>query len=86
VRTERSSTFSVGLFSNRYVNLGILAEIVIILALVYLPPLQRIFGTEPFAPRYWLLLLPVPAALFLLEELRKWIVRRTSRPAGGTSR
>ncbi len=86
VRTERTSTFSVGLFSNRYVNLGILSEIVIILALVYLPPLQRIFGTEPFASRYWLLLLPVPVALFLLEELRKWVVRRTSRPASTTSR
>ncbi|MDI7275903.1 MAG: cation-transporting P-type ATPase [Anaerolineae bacterium] len=83
VRTERSSTFSVGLFSNRYVNIGILTEVLIILALVYLPPLQRIFGTAPFAPQYWLVLLPVPAVFFLLEEARKWIVRRTTAPGGG---
>jgi magnesium-transporting ATPase (P-type) len=79
VRTETRSTFSVGLFSNRALNYGILSELAIILALVYLPPLQSVFGTASLRPVYWLLLLPVPFIFFGLEELRKYIVRSRSR-------
>ncbi len=84
VRTDRSSTFSVGLFSNRNVNIGVLAEIAIILALVYLPPLQSVFGTAALPAGAWLYLLPVPFLLFFLEELRKYLARR-SRGTAGTS-
>jgi magnesium-transporting ATPase (P-type) len=82
VRTERRSTLSIGLFSNRLLNIGIISEVAIILALVYLPPLQRVFGTAPLPPAYWLLLLPVPFLFFGLEELRKWVARRLERTAG----
>jgi len=82
VRTERASTFSVGLFSNRYVNLGVLAEIAIILALVYLPPLQAVFNTGPLPVRFWWVLVPIPFLFFSLEELRKLITRRTAHPPG----
>ncbi len=81
VRTDRRSSFSVGLFSNRTLNLGIISEIVIILALVYLPPLQQVFGTAALPPAYWLVLIPIPFIHFGLEELRKYIVRRRSPEA-----
>jgi Ca2+-transporting ATPase len=84
VRTARDSTFRIGLFSNRYVNIGVISEIVIILALVYLPPLQRVFNTTALPASFWLLLVPIPFLFFGIEELRKWIVRRTTRPAGRT--
>ena len=76
VRTERSSTFSVGVFSNRYVNLGVIVEIAILLAIVYLPPLQRVFTTAPIPAGLGLILLPIPLLFFSLEEARKWLVRR----------
>ena len=83
VRTERSSTFSVGIFSNRYVNIGVLVEILVLLALVFIPPLQRVFNTAPLTPGLALILLPIPFLLFFLEETRKLIVRRTTRPERG---
>ena len=44
-RTEKQSVFKVGLFSNKQVNIGVVFEILLIGALVYLPPLQSIFHT-----------------------------------------
>ncbi len=75
-RTEKQSTFKVGLFSNRQVNLGIIFEIFLIVALVYLPPLQSIFHTAALDLSDWLLLLVWPPLVLLIEEARKALVRR----------
>ncbi|MGQ9681856.1 MAG: cation-translocating P-type ATPase [Anaerolineae bacterium] len=81
VRTDRSSTLSIGLFSNRYINIGVAAEILLLVSIVYVPFLQRLLGTAAFPAPYWLMLLPIPVLFFGLEELRKCIVRRRRRPA-----
>ena len=83
VRTDRESTLRVGLFSNRNINLGVLVEIALILALVYVPPLESVFSTGPLPIWFWAVLVPIPFLFFLIEELRKWLVRRTTRPAVG---
>jgi len=83
VRTERASSLVVGLFSNRVINIGVLVQIAVILAIDYLPPLQAVFGTAglPLVPGVFLA--PIPFLFFGLEELRKWAVRRLSpREAG----
>ncbi len=46
-RTDRESVFRVGLFRNRFVLHGILAEVGILLALILIPPLRRVFGLAP---------------------------------------
>ena len=79
VRTDRDSTLSVGLFSNRFVNIGVVVEIAILLGIIYLPPLQRVFSTTALDGRYLLALVPVPFLLFGLEELRKWALRSRQR-------
>jgi Ca2+-transporting ATPase len=47
IRTEKASLFSVGLWSNKAmlgaVGIGLIAH----LAILYMPFLQRVFGTEP---------------------------------------
>lgn len=76
-RTESTSLFTVGLFSNRRVLFGIVAEIVLLAALSYVPILQRIFGTAPLELRDWLLLAFLPPVMIGLDELRKAVVRRS---------
>jgi len=75
-RTERESVFRVGLFSNRLVLWGIAAELVIIASLVYTPFLARIFGLAPLALEEWVFLLVFPPLLLLMEEGRKWVLRK----------
>lgn len=36
-RTEKESVFKRGIFSNHYINLGLVVEFVILLAVVYIP-------------------------------------------------
>ena len=78
-RTEKQSAFQVGLFKNKQVNLGILIEIILIFALVYLPPLQSVFHTAPLLLSDWLLLCIWPPLVLLLEEVRKFWLRNKER-------
>lgn len=77
-RTERESFFRYSLTNNPLIWVGIASEIVIILALVYLPPLQRIFDTAAFPLRNWLFLVALSPLLLITDEIRKAIVRRRS--------
>jgi hypothetical protein len=56
-------------------------EIALLLAIVYLPPLQRVFGTGGIPPEGWLFILPWAPALLLADEARKAIVRRREKPS-----
>jgi magnesium-transporting ATPase (P-type) len=78
-RTEKQSVFRVGLFKNKQVNLGILIEIVLIVALVYLPPLQSVFHTTALSSLDWLLLCIWPPLILFIEEVRKALLRRKDR-------
>ncbi|MCL5960063.1 MAG: cation-transporting P-type ATPase [Chloroflexi bacterium] len=76
-RTNRVSVFQVGLFSNRWVLWGILFELVLTLALLYLPPLADFFGMYPLGLQDWLLVIWFGPVVFLADEARKWFVRRS---------
>lgn len=75
-RTEKQSIFKVGIFSNKQINIGIIIELILIVALVYLPPLQAIFHTASFKWSDWLLLSIWPFLILLIEEARKAIMRK----------
>ena len=75
-RTERESVFKVGFFKNKLVLLGIASELAIISTLIYTPFLQKIFGLAPIGLKEWGFLFAFTPFLFLMEEGRKWIVRR----------
>jgi magnesium-transporting ATPase (P-type) len=75
-RTERSSILKIGLFGNRLVWLGIVTELILIVLIVYAPPLQYIFGTAEFPLYSWLFLVAMMPALLLIDEARKWLLRR----------
>ncbi len=75
-RTQISSVFSVGLFSNHRIWLGIAVEIGLLALLMYTPFLQEIFSTGPLNGLEWGALFCIPIPLFLLEEGRKAMVRQ----------
>lgn len=90
-RSGRASIASVGLLGNRLLWLGVAVEVALIVALVYLPPLQRVFGTAPLPAQSWLLLLALTPLLLVADELRKAAARASGagaarRPARGLSK
>jgi calcium-translocating P-type ATPase len=76
-RTERASLRSIGVLSNRLLLWGIAFELLFTAALVWVPPLQDVFGTRP-PPATALALLPAfPVVVWAVDA----VVRRLSYPA-----
>ena len=79
-RTEKTSVFTIGLFSNKRILWGILFEIALIVAITVLPPLQQVFHTTPLGWQDYVFLACIPPIVLAIEELRKaWLRRRASR-------
>ncbi len=76
-RSEKTSIFKLGFFSNRLIWLGIATEWIVILCIIFLKPLENIFDTAPLAMWQWLLLLICPPILLGAEELRKRFFRHS---------
>jgi magnesium-transporting ATPase (P-type) len=72
--TQRGRT--LGWFSNPFLWVGVAAEISIILALIYFPPLARAFDHEQIPLNFWPWLVLYAPVLYGLEWIRKRIVRR----------
>ncbi|MDP2157151.1 MAG: cation-transporting P-type ATPase, partial [Nitrospirota bacterium] len=74
-RTSRESVFSIGIFSNRLIFIGIAFELALQFFIVYHPWGNRIFATHPLAMSTWLVLIPFSFVLFFAEEARKALLR-----------
>ena len=74
-RSEEKSVFKLGLFSNRYVTLAIAASVALQLAVIYIPLLQRMFGTTPLTLGDLALVTLVSSTVFIVDEARKKVKR-----------
>jgi hypothetical protein len=79
-RTNVKSAFTIGLRRNRWLLPSLAAESAMLLAIVYVPFIQPIFGAKPLYPIEWLYLFSIAPAILLLEELRKYFVRTVLLP------
>jgi magnesium-transporting ATPase (P-type) len=74
-RSERLSVFTVR-GRNPLLKYGLAVEAVLLLAVLYLPPLQRVFATAPLPALLWPVLLLGPVLLLAVDEAAKWVGRR----------
>jgi sodium/potassium-transporting ATPase subunit alpha len=75
-RTRRQSIFTVGLFSNKLVWLGVATELLLLAAISYIPAFNTFFGTAPLEPWHFALSLPFALAIIVGDEIRRVYVRR----------
>jgi sodium/potassium-transporting ATPase subunit alpha len=75
-RTRFQSIFTRGLFSNRMVLLGIASELLILAFIIWSPFANLIFNTSPIDLRYILLSVPFAVFLLVIDELRKYLLRK----------
>jgi len=73
IRSTRETIFRRGLFTNRPLLLAVAATVLLQLAAVYAPPLQRIFRTVPLLPGTLALCLAASAAFFFALEGGKYV-------------
>jgi Ca2+-transporting ATPase len=82
VRSERDSTFKIGLMSNRSLLGAVLLTFVLQLAVVYLPFLQSLFNTNTLSFAELAVALVLSTIVFWGVELEKWWYRRSSSGGG----
>jgi calcium-translocating P-type ATPase len=75
-RSSVRSMASTGVFDNRLILAGVVLEIVLILLINYTTWGNLLLGTAPVPAELWAFLMPFAAGMLVLEEFRKWLVRR----------
>jgi len=78
-RTEKERVREMGWLRNRFLDVGIGIEVALILLLIYLPPLAWVFEHQPVPLHVWAILILYGPVLYLLEWIRKSIVRGMER-------
>lgn len=75
-RTAWASLKSVGITTNRLLLGGIAFELAFASAVIYLPPLQVVFGSAVLDGWMLLMLIPMPMAVWGIDENYRWWLRR----------
>ena len=77
-RTDRVSVFKIGIFSNRLIIVGIIVELTLLCLLMY-SPINTVFNMAPIGLREWGYLIIIPPVVLLVDELRKYFVRKRGK-------
>jgi magnesium-transporting ATPase (P-type) len=85
-RTNRASIFRIGILTNRLVLWGIAVELTLLGILIYAPFMQPIFNTGPIGLREWVFLFAWTPVIFLLDEVRKAILRQRESKASSNAK
>ena len=76
-RSEHYSIFSVGVFSNRWMNWAVLCSMFLVLITIYVPFLRPFFGTSFLGLTDWVEMIPFMLMAPVAAELVKIYLRRT---------
>jgi Ca2+-transporting ATPase len=74
-RSDRNSVFQKP-FANKWLNLAIVWELILLSLIVYLPILHVPFGTFSLPLVDWMIIVPLAITIVPVLELAKWMVRR----------
>jgi len=78
-RSEKHSFFELGIFSNKYLILGVLGSLAMQTAILYAPFFQNLFGVVPLGIADWAMIILLTLPIIIIEETRKWSLKKMSR-------
>lgn len=78
-RSENKSIFSMNWFSNKYLVGAIVVVILLQVAAVYTPTLQKLLRTVPLELSEWVMIILVAMSVVVVEETRKYIYRQREK-------
>jgi Ca2+-transporting ATPase len=82
VRSEKASLLTIGIFSNRYMQLAVGASIFLLLLVVNVPFLQPVFNTHFLSLAEWAVVVSLALIPAIAEEITKAYLRwKDSQPA-----
>ena len=81
-KTRKNSVFQQGM-KNHFMNFGLIFETCLAAFLSYTPGMDKGLRMYPLKPTWWLPAMPFSAAIFIYDEVRKFLLRRNPRRMGG---
>ncbi|MDA9440205.1 ATPase [Bradyrhizobium sp. CCBAU 51745] len=75
-RSSVRSVFAMKPFDNRLILLGVLLEIILLVLFNYTAVGNALLQTLPVPGAFWALIGPIAVLMLVLEEARKWLIRR----------
>jgi Ca2+-transporting ATPase len=75
-RSERYALWSLGFFTNKWMQMAVATSLLILLAIIYVPFLDPIFETTFLTLRDWAIMLPLILLPSVAAEVNKWVWRR----------
>ena len=82
-RSLRKNIWEYNPFSNLFLLASVALSFFFLVVVIYIPPLQQLFGTEPLTLKDWVLLTILGALNVVFIEFGKWIfIQRDRRKAG----
>ncbi len=79
MRSMNKSILSLGFFSNKWINFGLLGSLILQGLVMYTPALRRVFSFVPLSFRDWLVLLPVSFTVIVGVEVYKYFAFKEKR-------
>ncbi|MBI2464077.1 cation-transporting P-type ATPase [Candidatus Peregrinibacteria bacterium] len=75
-RSQKQSLFKLGIFSNKHLIGAVVISIVMLLAFVHLPIMQRLVHTVDLTFKEWGMIIAGSLSIFIIEEIRKIITKK----------
>jgi magnesium-transporting ATPase (P-type) len=83
-RTSKQSILKTSLKNNKWIIIGIVAQLSILAFLIYIPLMNKFFGTQPLGIVDWAFLLVLAVTVILAEEIRKLFSRKFAKTGAET--
>jgi len=81
-RSLQYSMFTLGVFSNRWLILGVVIMALLQILFTYSPVMNQLFGTAPMETSEWALVLTSGLAIYSVVGTEKWLRRRAGGEKG----
>jgi magnesium-transporting ATPase (P-type) len=75
-RSLTESLIRIGLFSNKYIIIGIMIMVSLQITYTYLPEMNFLFKSAPISLEAWMMIIVISIVSFLIIEIEKWMGSR----------
>ncbi len=75
-RSLTKSMFALGVFSNRWIGVGVASMVILQLVFTYVPLMNHVFHSEPIGWDAWWRILLTGLATYLIVGFEKWVRRK----------
>jgi Ca2+-transporting ATPase len=74
-RSLTKSIFQIGVFSNKWIVVGILVMIILQISFTYMPTMNIVFQTSPIDSEAWIRIIALAIISYIILEVDKWVRR-----------